>query len=157
MGLISSADTIGGWKNHFKRMERWKERVLDALDDHDGRDIQEVFDFTLAYFLWCHSFREWLINSGTIDKELLNAELSNSTEWKICRDIANRTRHFDLRNNPRDKDWTLAREYDLWAKVEQRPLRHVPFIVSGDQKLDVKELISSTFNMWKGIVDRHCH
>lgn len=152
MGLKWSADTIGGWQNHFKRLERWKNRVLESMEDTSKADLHDVNDFVLAYFMWCHSLRDWLIKSETIDKDELDFELSHFVEWPVCRDIANRNRHFKITRNPRDKDWSIGREYDWQAKGENRPERHKLFVVSGDRIFNVDDLVNRTFEMWRQIV-----
>ena len=154
MGLNASADTIGGWQNHFARLERWKERVLSAMDDPKTYSFHDANDFALAYFVWCHSLAEWLIESGAVQKTDLHDELNVYPKWAICRDIANRSRHFNLTQNPRDKDWSIGREHDLWAKLEKRPERHVLFLVSGNEKYNVEDFVNSTFQMWKQVIEK---
>lgn len=152
MGLKWSADTVGGWQNHFKRLGRWRKRVLTAIEDTERYDFHDVNDFVLAYFIWCHSLREWLINSETIERRSLDRQLGHFAQWAVCRDIANRSRHFHLTRNPRDKDWSISREYDLWAKLENRPERHKLHIVSDDRIYSVEDLIEETYQMWETIL-----
>ena len=153
MGLKYSADTVRTWQNHFKRMDRWKVRVIEAASSYEDTDFHDVFDFVLAYFVWCHSMREWLINSKAIDKNKLDTELAKYEEWPLCRDIANRSRHFELRMNPKDKDWSIGREYDIFSKMSGQKMRHVLFLVSDDEKYDVVELVGRTQRMWRDIVE----
>lgn len=152
MGLKWSADTIGGWQNHFNRLERWKGRVLVSMADTSKADFHEVNDFALTYFMWCHSLRDWLIKSETISERELDCELSQHIEWAVCRDIANRSRHFKITRNPRDADWSISREYDVWAKAENRPERHILNVFSDDRIFRVDDLVNRTFEMWKSIV-----
>lgn len=152
MGLKWSADNIGGWQNHFKRLERWRKRVLDSMEDTSKSNFHDVNDFVLAYFMWCHSLRDWLIKSEAMDRAELDRELGQFVEWAICRDIANRNRHFKITQNPRDKDWSIHREYDWQAKVENRPERHRLLVVSDDRIFVVDDLVNRTFEMWQKIV-----
>lgn len=154
MGFLSSADTAGGWINHFQRMERWKDRALLALDDHEGYSFNDANDFVLTYFVWCHSMREWLINSQTMSRQKLDFELHQFVEWEMCRDIANRCRHFELKRKPRDKDWSITREYDIWAELDNRPMRHKLHLVSDDRIIDVRELVCRTFEIWEELLQK---
>jgi hypothetical protein len=97
MGLRQnlSVDTFGGWANHFLRVERWKDRCLGELKKGYGNESRDVADFALSYFVWCHSLREWLIEGQIIKQEALEI-LKQYPEWQICRDIANRCRHYDF-------------------------------------------------------------
>lgn len=152
MGLKSSADTIGGWQNHFRRLERWKNRVLSSMENTSRADFHDVNDFVLAYFMWCHSLRDWLIQSEVIGSDELDLKLGQFVEWAVCRDIANRNRHFKITRSPRDKDWSISREYDWQASVENRPERHRLFVVSDDRIFMVDDLVNRTFEMWGSIV-----
>ncbi|MDX3973488.1 hypothetical protein [Shinella sp.] len=153
LGKDRSIDTAGGWKNHLKRIARWKERSLSALASTSSCDIHDAADTVLAYFVWCHSFRDWLLQTKAIDRQTLDSKLSNYPDWKVCRDIANRCRHYELTHNPSDKYWSMAREYDFWASVEKRPEKHLLFLVFGDQKLSVTDVIHSTFKMWNEVLE----
>ena len=152
--MTPSADTYGGWKNHFLRLGRWRDRALTALGDYDGHSFHDANDFVLAYFVWCHSMREWLINSGAISRQRLDWRLHEFVEWEVCRDIANRSRHFELRRKPRDKDWSIRREHDIWAQMEDRPMRHKLFVVSGDRIFEADELVDRTYEMWLHITQQ---
>lgn len=152
MGLKFSADTIGGWQNHFDRMGRWQSRALTAANNPADYDFADATDFVLAYFLWCHSLRDWLLKSGVPQADL-DRELSQYPIWKICRDVANRTRHLKLTMNPNDKDWSIGREYDTWAKHEDRSEKHVLFLVANDRKYRVNDLVHQSYEMWKNILN----
>jgi hypothetical protein len=153
LGQGRSIDTASGWKNHYLRMRRWRDRSLAALDHRIDGDLHEAVDFVLAYFVWCHSLREWLIKSKSIAEETLDSQLQKHSDWKICRDIANRSRHFDLQKNPADKHWSILREYDVFAELDPKMQKTRLFLIFGDEKIDVAALISSTFRMWQRILE----
>lgn len=63
----------------------------------------------LAYFVCCHSMRDWLINDGATGESKLIDQLKQYPEWKVVHDLANRTRHLTLNQRLTDKEWSIAR------------------------------------------------
>lgn len=151
-GQNLSADTFGGWKNHFHRLERWKKRCLAELEKICGEESDEVVDLVLVYFVWCHSLRDWPIEGNVLEQNVLDENLMHYPEWKICRDIANRCRHYDLKRSPSDKHWSVGREYDPFATPENQLPGEKWFLVFQGEKLELSSVINITFNMWKGIL-----
>lgn len=109
---------------------------------------------SLAYFLWCHSLREWLINDNAIDTSSLDAELANYPIWRLCRDVANRTRHLDLTHRPTDKDWSAYREYEPFSVQIDGRERHVANFRFDGRKVRVGEAILEASSMWADIIQR---
>jgi hypothetical protein len=149
-----SADTSGGWINHYRRMRRWEDRSLKALRELPSVEFHDAIDFSLAYFLWAHSLREWLFNDGVFTQDVLDNELSKFKIWKLCRDVANRTRHLDLKRNPTDKDWSAYREYDHFSQMLEGRERHIANILFDGEKLPITEVIRQTSAMWEKILAR---
>jgi hypothetical protein len=147
-----SADTNGGWKNHYRRLRRWEKRSLDALQNLPESDFHEAIDFSLTYFLWCHSLFEWLHEDGAMDKAELSEKLNRYPVWPLCRDIANRVRHFDLRHRPTDKDWSAFREYLPFESQIAGKERHVANIMFSGRKWRIAEAISEASKMWDEII-----
>jgi hypothetical protein len=133
-------------------MERWKQRCLTELEKPYGEESRDVVDFALSYFVWCHSLREWLIEGAAIEAKALDQNLARYPEWKICRDIANRCRHYDLTKNPSDKHWSMGREYDPFANPRNRLPREKWFLIFGEEKHELASVVSSTFKMWTDIL-----
>lgn len=144
-------DTAGGWPNHLRRIARWRDRTLQVLDDADAYPIEDAADFVLAYFVWCHSLRDWLIKSQVIQRTKLDHLLDLYPCWKPCRDIANRCRHFELTINPVDKYWSMRREYDVWAKADGRSEQHRILIFFDGRIFLAKDLVNQCFEMWSDI------
>jgi hypothetical protein len=151
-GKGRSADTNGGWRNHYSRMQRWEKRSLAALRNLPEADFQDAIDFSLAYFLWCHSLFEWLHEDGAMDKSELSHQLDGYVVWPLCRDVANRVRHFDLRHRPTDKDWAVYREYlPFESHVSEKEI-HAANLVFDGRKWLLAETISEASKMWKEIL-----
>lgn len=107
--ILMGADRVGGWRNHFRRMERWQDRASTALADLPSRSVHDALDFALAYFVWAHSLRKWLLSDGAVESEDLDRSLEGETTWAIVRDLGNRSRHFVIDRNPTDADWMVKR------------------------------------------------
>lgn len=152
---MRSADNAQGWLSHYQRTLRWAERAQQLLEGLPETDFHEALDFTLAYFVWCHSLRDWLINTGAMDENTLNAKLKEYPEWKRVRDLGNRQRHPVLAQNPTDKDWAMAREYDVFSHaLEGRERHHLNLYFDGE-KLRVLPLLRDTRAMWKSILEEN--
>jgi hypothetical protein len=133
-------------------MKRWENRSQTALADLPRSDFNDVIDFLLAYFLWSHSLRDWLINDGVFSKDDLNARLGHYKIWALCCDVANRTRHYELTRNPTDKDWSAYREYDPFGPLTQGREVHLANIMFDGEKWRVADAIRASANMWEEIV-----
>jgi len=150
---MQSADRHGGWYNHFKRTKRWQTRATAALIDLPHTDFHEALDSSLAYFVWCHSLRDWLIKDEAISKSAIDDALKAYPEWKIVRDLANRSRHLMITQKPTDADWTVSREYDPFAPtIEGRERHHVNLFFNG-HKYRLADLIIKTCDMWGKVLD----
>lgn len=151
---MRGADRHGGWRNHYERTKRWQGRAASALNDLPRTEFHEALDFTLAYFVWCHSLREWLIQDNAIGGSLLDDELSRHPEWKIVRDLANRTRHLEITRNPTDAGWLVFREYDPFApEIEQRE-RHCLVLLFGGERFQLVDLVGQSGRMWLEVLTK---
>lgn len=149
---IQGADRVGGWTNHFKRTKRWQERAVDALANLSMVEFNQALDYALAYFVWCHSLREWLIKDGAFPKHELDDCLRRHPEWKIVRDLANRSRHLVLIQNPTDKDWAVFREYDHFAsQLEGREKHHMNLFFNGQRHRLIDIILASSL-MWEQVL-----
>lgn len=149
---MRSADNAQGWLSHYQRTLRWAERAEQLLEGLPETDFHEALDFTLAYFVWCHSLRDWLIKTDAMGKEPLDAELKKYQEWKRVRDLGNRQRHPVLKENAADKDWAIAREYDVFSPaIEGRERHHLNLYFDG-KKIRVLPLLRDTRAMWQNIL-----
>lgn len=149
---MKSADTAGGWTNHYRRMRRWEERSLRELRSLPDTNFHDAIDMALAYFLWSHSLREWLINDQIVGAVALDAELAKHDIWKLCRDVANRTRHFDLTRNPTDKHWSAHREYDPFSVQIEGVERHTANFFFNGRKLSIGDAVRQSAAMWNDVL-----
>ncbi|NDV02317.1 hypothetical protein [Pseudoroseicyclus tamaricis] len=116
----------------------------------------EAVDFALAYFIWAHSLREWLIVDGGVEKAELDAFLAKFPCWFVCRDIANRTRHLDLKRSPTDKDWEISRSYVPFSEQLSEHGEYEWLVHHNDDRFMLAELVSKVQTMWQAGLD-HFH
>jgi len=152
---ILSADTIGGWLGHYRRMKRWQKLAGDYSKGHLTDQTEEAIDFCLAYFLWAHSFKEWLIETSPIDKVALENELKSQPAWAMCSDLANRTRHYNLTRNPTDNLWKLVNKIQIGNSHGYRGGGHFSWhVVHNGSVSDVFECVTRVSNMWGEILTK---
>ena len=149
---MQGADRVGGWVNHFKRTKRWEERAAGALSNLPVTDFHDALDYSLAYFVWCHSLREWLIKDGATTQGKIDRVLMVYPEWKIIRDLANRSRHLILTQKPTDADWSVFREYDPFAPAIEGRERHHVNLFFGGRKYRLLNLVRDAGSMWEQVL-----
>jgi len=112
-----SADANGGWRNHYERVLRWSRRAVERCNDDSLEAQAEVVDFSLAFFLWCYSLRDWLKKTGEASDAELERFSKASSYWKYCRDITLRAKHYDASSPAIDNDYGISRELDPFQEV----------------------------------------
>ncbi|MCV2866023.1 hypothetical protein [Defluviimonas sp. WL0075] len=152
--LHKSFDTYEGWIGHYKRMRRWQERAVRYAKGPLNYANDEAVDFVLAYFLWAHSLREWLIETGSVKKVEIDQLLADRPEWSICRDLANRSRHYDLKKNPTDKHWILALRLDLNALMAGKQEHQFWYVLHDGQYREIPDCVNAVARMWEETLDR---
>ncbi len=152
-GRERSGDSSGGWLNHYQRMKRWESRAQSVAVRTIATQTHDAIDFALAYFVWAHSFREWLIETNTATRSQLNVLLDGRSEWRLCRDIANRCRHYNLTKNPTDNDFVVSVRIDLNALLAGRTEQVMPGVFHGGQHFDFHACINDISRMWEEVID----
>jgi len=151
---IHSTDTITGWLSHYDCLKRWQDRAEKAAvgGTDDILSLMDGVDFALAFFIWAHSLREWLINDKAINQDKLDSILRKHDTWSMCRDLANRSRHFDLKHRPRDKNWSL--QFSFEPLPEQMPgIQKYRWIIFYDGEcFGVFQLIRDIRVMWDEVL-----
>jgi hypothetical protein len=87
--------------------ERWHRRARIEINAGSA----DAEDFLLAFFQSSYHLRDWLRNSGTATKEELDALISETPALRLCRDVANGSKHLTLKATERTERVGLLREY----------------------------------------------
>jgi hypothetical protein len=142
------ADRVGGWKNHYLRMKRWEVRARAALADMPYTNFGDALDTTLVYFVWCHSLRDWIIKDRIPERDEVTAAMRNSVTWKIIRDLANRTKHFEISQSPTDKDWAVFRELEVFEKHPRGGDKETAFLLFDGKKVQLATVVDDAAKLW---------
>lgn len=132
------------WHGHYERLARWRSRVVSTSPDKPD----ERFDFLLAFFTVCYHLRDWLTREDPTIGPELDSLFASSKPLRICADIANIAKHFDLTEPPRrERQLSLAREYvpggEGWFGRDGRLV-----VLSRGEKIDVLDLVVQCEAAW---------
>lgn len=159
-GAWHSADTVGGWRNHYLRTKRWKLRAVGAcrvVDDHHSESASDGPDFFLAYCVWAHSLLEWSKKDGETAEPKIRKELYLLDTWDLCRSVANRTRHFDQTQKPvpTDKLWRLARSSGGFLDQVKQQSSYEWLIWYGGKRMPASQILGEIDAMWDRLLAKH--
>ncbi|MCK9393226.1 MAG: hypothetical protein WCX30_01690 [Candidatus Paceibacterota bacterium] len=133
-------------ENQFLSLERSFQRLKDNYkkDPH-------IEDYVYSFFQDCFHFKNYVINSGLIDKNDVNDFIELNTDMKICRDICNGSKHC-INNNPsidRDIHKNInKRNYKIIKPITEE--KHYCFIHGKNiPALDALELAENCCLLWK--------
>lgn len=149
---MNSADRYGGWRNQYARMQRWETRAQNAIQNLPRTDFDDALDLALAYFVWCHSMRDWLIRDQVFERNALDNTLLEHPVWRIVRDVSNRSKHLILTQKPADAEWSVAREYDPFAIILEGRERHHLNLYFDGKKHRLSDVISRSSQMWRVVL-----
>jgi hypothetical protein len=93
-----------GWGGQLARVSRWLDRLMKANSPEDAED------FLYAFFQNAHHLRDW--SPGGRTKSEVDSFLDVHLATRICRDVANLTKHRELARHPaQDYEPSILREY----------------------------------------------
>jgi hypothetical protein len=94
-----------GWEGQLERTKRWHSRLKSA------DTLEDAEDFVFTFFQNCYALREWLTRSA-FDPTFVKELFTKTPELRLCRDLANLTKHGDLSRPPSTgRQPSIAREY----------------------------------------------
>jgi len=92
----------------WERANRWFAKVEVAY--RDGTHADEMMDLFFVTFQNLFCLRDWFLSSG-LDKDKVNT-LFSKKNLRLCRDIANGTKHCAISRASVDANFRTFREYD---------------------------------------------
>lgn len=143
-----SIEKIVSWRSQYARMKRWAERTKNLELSSDSNLDTETLDYYLAFFLNCYALRDWFIKSNSVDKDRLDWAISENLSMGLCRDICNRSKHFNLSSPSIDADFSIHREY---RGRGQSTL----VILSNHQRLDLANLVNECQKFWDDFISTY--
>lgn len=82
-----------GWQGHYRRTRRWLDRLLEVANDWDAYSMDEQIDFVLVFFQNCYHLRDYLLREQAVERRALDELMRRSRPLRICRDLANGSKH----------------------------------------------------------------
>lgn len=136
-----------GWEGQLERTKRWHSRMRASRSPDDAED------FVFAFFQNCYALREWFPRSG-FDPTLVKELFSRTPELRLCRDLANMTKHGDLSRSPSTgRQPSIAREYvgagQGWFGGDSCLV-----VLSRGQKVDALELADRCLKLVQTFLER---
>ena len=133
---------LEGWHGQYRRMIRWRDRVLMICGDRN--DSESIFDFVYAFFQNSYHLGDWLIADEVVREAEVRDLFRSSPELKLCRDICNTTKHKEYsRGKPSaDPSPLLGREWDPFGQDW-----HGWYLYS-DKRRPIGELVNACVSRW---------
>lgn len=100
-------------KEQFERVKRWHKRLEEISTDKEHAHESDYYqDILYAFFQNLWSLRDWIINSGSLNREIVDNYFHTNTDMKICRDLANGSKHLIINSPALDRNISInKREY----------------------------------------------
>ena len=99
-------------KEQFDRVKRWHTRFHEIHSDREHtRDSLYNQDVVYAFFQNCWSLKDWIINSSILSEEkvgVIKDFFYTNTDMKICRDIANGSKHLSINKPSIDSNISMS-------------------------------------------------
>ena len=143
MGLGWSVHKNDGWRGQFERVHRWRIRLLEATRSKSP----DLEDFAYAFFQNCYHLREWIEKTSSCPQSELDALMATSAPLRLCRDIANGTKHRTLQHASVDTDFSIGREY-----APDEPAGYRLFLIA-DDKYDLIDLSRMCISAWTVFIE----
>lgn len=102
-------------EEQLNRVKRWHERFKEISNGREHtRDTDYYQDVLYAFFQNCWHLKDWVVNSGSLDKKIVDNFFHSNSDLKICRDLANGSKHLIIRDPSIDSDISVSnRKYSI--------------------------------------------
>lgn len=142
----------GGWQGQLARVRRWHQRIqgLQSGRSEDDTD-SSVLDYAYTFFQNCNHLADWISNDAPDRRADVERLIRATPELRICRDIANATKHLDLDRPPKMADgFADGVEYVPWGGGAVSP-----FVIAGGEKYQLFDLVDRCMEAWERFADAH--
>lgn len=143
-----------GWHGQFDRVSRWLNRLMTVQSPTDAED------YLYAFFQNCYHLQDWVLTEltkeDTVLTELTTADVDafvrGSLVLRICRDVANLTKHFVLERKPaQGHELSVLRVYagpgKGWFEDDTRLVIVTNYMNDGIV-LDAREVARECLRLW---------
>jgi hypothetical protein len=133
-----------GWQGHYRRTNRWFERLVAVANNWAEYSLDEQVDFALVFFQGAYHLRDYLEREGAASKVELDQLMTSTPALRGCRDLCIGAKHREIDRPSVDSQPWILREYrgtDDWRLV----------VKVGD-KFDLVSLASDCMRAWDGFL-----
>jgi hypothetical protein len=138
-------DWFEGWLGQYRRMLRWRDRLMEK---YQGDDVNAIFEFTYAFFQSCYHLRDWMVSDNAATENEMKMLFDSSVELQLCRDICNATKHLQYDRPSIDPRPRIGREMDPWERDW-----HGRWYVYSDKRRPLSELVHNCIAAWDKFLD----
>ncbi len=136
-------------REQFERVRRFLDRVRT-----EGRDSTNYDDDLWSFFQNSWHLKDWIKHDPSISnrsrKRILKAAEA-SEDLKICADLANRSKHFELKNKRRDAKVTSRNTSVFPGQNRPSESTHIITLDDGSQQV-AQELAEKIVVVWSEIL-----
>lgn len=147
-GVPLSVHTSNGWYGQVERMERFKKRAIEAVNEDDS------LDFSFAFFQSCYHLREWIPTFESIDQAVWNKKwgkfINENDSIKYCRDLSNVTKHMTISKASTTPNVVITRDFE---EDESECGKFLGWTLHIDSKpIDFFKLMEQCTEAWKKFI-----
>lgn len=144
-----------GYKEQFKRVKRWHKRLEEiylGMDHTCDSDYYE--DVLYAFFQNCFHLKDWLIESGAINKSRVDSFIESDDDMKICRDLCTASKHLKIGHRPSiDKDIRIKnRNFSLELGTGKSKISVIYWIEAAGGVYHAFDVATRCLNLWENFL-----
>lgn len=139
--------------DQWERVLRWHDRLAPTRTDPP--DVEPARSYRLddlwAFFTACYHRSDWVVRAGVKTHQEVTDFIESSKAMRICRDIANGTKHYRLdpaRKTTAHAGWTTTTVYTY----ESRETAHWLFVANGEY-IDLFVIADACLKAWQTFLD----
>jgi hypothetical protein len=137
---------FGGWQGHYRRAERWYDRLLRVTDPRQGTGMDEQIDLALAFFQAAYHLRDYLERENVANKQQLDELMASTPALRVCRDLCNGAKHRKITQPSVDPEPWILRSYDP---------PHWKLVVKVGDMYDLVPLAGDCMRAWRQFLADH--
>jgi hypothetical protein len=149
---------FNNWTDQQARMERWYTEFKTFNDGfiHENPDYYHCLDVVYAFFQNCYHLKDWLKNDKkvTIPNEVIEEFINHNDCLRICADICNASKHFEVTSKRYDKNTKLdPTTYTIAITEKGRINKMVYNVYTGNGgKIDAFQLATNCLKAWEKFI-----
>ena len=102
---LFSAELCFGWRGQLARVKRFHAKLRPAFIYPN--ESEAALDDYIVFFVFCYSIRDWMIAEDAASSVQLDKQIQSSEFMRVCRDVANRTKHRRISRASYHEHWRI--------------------------------------------------